>query len=761
MANARLHHLPFAVFLLTAVTAGCAAGDAPAARPPAENAQSTAAQRNPVETALLEAAGVQYHAYDELLAMFSNEGAAPLLSRQVDLGADDPKAAVAHYRRLIDLTDRMVAAEAAFQEAVKAMADQTGLPIPGKVTKQGTVGWNLQLLSLLPVMQTGLLQSDLLHSGWKFWKWGENARRSARATVLGVAFADAEQHRLQKPEQEMMRRRVYEVARTRYADQGNLGGSEREFFENLRDGKLDHIAQRLHADMSQDGSTEGMAYMTVAGMQGKRPIDVVYQEGCRGLAAGVDLYIAAGKAAVAGGLGPEAGEKFLEGYDKAVEIVEKIQEIESHAEELNDAVRDPIGYMQEKVPQMLKERAVELLQEKTGLSDEVIEECTDQLGEAVQQVVQHVEYSQRIDAAYEKEQFKAELAEAKTVQPPTGEDPPAADRPRVAVDGPRFRRITEQVHEEMAAEGWSLGAVSIELGAAADAASGAARSSLDGVVAWWQDASTQANRLTILPTPVASGTVMTLPAGTQVELLELADSGTIHRLTERPMTVLDEGITQVAVHPPAIELPAGEPSVGEPAVRDTRATPPPSEMPGMEQVLLSLPSDFDVKPPEMNVSGNHGGTIYVTDEPWVFRFRGEQVSGGARHTVKWDNGTEKGQSIHQYEVEGTFRRGFFRAEGTHAFTAGFVGKEPTAKSWTKLRLHGQANADGALSIEVEQFPIRYIYQARGEWKEHEEWAKNWPPEARKWGAPMVLQLPVGELQSSQQLSVPPADAPSR
>ena len=45
--------------------------------------------------------------------------------------------------------------------------------------------------------------------------------------------------------------------------------------------ELDQIAQRLHADMSLDGTTDGMAYMTVAGMQGKRPIDVVCEEGCR------------------------------------------------------------------------------------------------------------------------------------------------------------------------------------------------------------------------------------------------------------------------------------------------------------------------------------------------------------------------------------------------------------------------------------------------------------------------------------------------
>lgn len=78
---------------------------------------------------------------------------------------------------------------------------------------------------------------------------------------------------------------------------------------------------------------------------------------------------------------------------------------------------------------------------------------------------------------------------------------------------------------------------------------------------WWQDASTQASRLTVFPAPVPSGTVMTLPAGAQVELVELADSGLIHRLTVRPMTVLDEGITQVAI-PPTVASPSATVGAG-------------------------------------------------------------------------------------------------------------------------------------------------------------------------------------------------------
>lgn len=569
------------VSVFTVVLAGCSTANVPAARPPAESTQP-ATQRNPVETALVEAAGVQYGAYAELLGMLSNEGATPLLSLQVDLGAAAPDWAMANYRRLIELTDRMVVAEAEFQQAIKVLSEQTGLPAPGKAAAPNSVGWNLQLLSLLPAMQTGLLQTDLLHSGWKFWKWGENSRRRARATVLGVVFADAEKHQLQKPEQEMMRRHVYEVARKRYSDRANVGRSEREFYENLRDGKLDHIAQRLHADMSHDASEAGMSYLTITGVQGERPIDIVYKEGCRGLAAGVDLYVAAGKAAVAGGLGPEAGKKFTEGFDKGVEIVEKIQEVETRVEQFREVVRDPIGYAQDKAPKVIQQRAVELLKDKTGLSDKVIEECTDQLGEAVQQMVQNTEVSRRIDEAYQRDQFLAELAKERGDQPAPGESMPQGP----AGEAIRLRRITEQVHEEMAADGWNLNTLRIDLGEAANALHDTARSSLDSMVAWWNDAQAGATRLTILPTPVASGTAVALPGGVRTELIELADSGTIHRLTDRPVVVSREGVTQVAIRPLAIEPPASGI-----AVRDGRTS---GQQPGNSMPIQRAEDDYTI-----------------------------------------------------------------------------------------------------------------------------------------------------------------------
>lgn len=74
------------VSVLTVVLAGYSTANVPAARPPAESTQP-ATRHNPVETALVEAAGVQYGAYAELLGMLSNEGATPLLSLEVDLGA--------------------------------------------------------------------------------------------------------------------------------------------------------------------------------------------------------------------------------------------------------------------------------------------------------------------------------------------------------------------------------------------------------------------------------------------------------------------------------------------------------------------------------------------------------------------------------------------------------------------------------------------------------------------------------------------------
>lgn len=201
----------------------------------------------------------------------------------------------------------------------------------------------------------------------------------------------------------------------------------------------------------------------------------------------------------------------------------------------------------------------------------------------------------------------------------------------------------------------------------------------------------------------------------------------------------------VAAPPDHGEVLRADPS----AAASTAAT-----QPDEEQVLLNLPRDFDVRLPEMDTSGPHGNVVYVTDEPCTFRFRGEQVSGGWQTTVKWDNDTERGESIHRYKFEGTFRRGVFAAEGTNSFLARTASKE-LSKSWTRLKLHGRANADGVLSIEVEQIPIRYVYEASGQWKEDENWVKSFPAEARKWRAPIVLKLPVGELQSSQTLTPAP------
>ncbi len=251
------------------------------------------------------------------------------------------------------------------------------------------------------------------------------------------------------------------------------------------------------------------------------------------------------------------------------------------------------------------------------------------------------------------------------------------------------------------------------------------------------------------------------------------DNFTSDRLTRSSIySITEQRYIREAENNPRLELPPGKYRFiigGRPGAQGSLAfdlvpddmvgtddSPAGSPKPKGRGLPLKLPKNFDVKAPQLDASGTRGGVVFVTDEPCVFRFRGDQVSGVWQYTVKWVNSAkEQGESIHRHEFVGTFRHGVLRAEGTNTFEARRAGKGAFAKSWTTLKLHGQANADGLLSIEVEETPIRYLIQVSGEWKENENWVKNWPAAARKWSAPIVLQLPVGKSQRSQELSAPP------
>lgn len=181
--------------------------------------------------------------------------------------------------------------------------------------------------------------------------------------------------------------------------------------------------------------------------------------------------------------------------------------------------------------------------------------------------------------------------------------------------------------------------------------------------------------------------------------------------------------------------------------REVELIPPPhhaqhDHADSIEHVLSNLPDDFDVTLPELDVNGPHDHVVYVTDQPPIIRFRGSRVTGLAQHSVHWDNGNEEGESTHRLEFQGSFSNGRLDAEGTHAFFSRRAGASPFAKSWCKLALHGQTNVEGVLSIEVEVIPLRYVYQVRDEWREDQEWVKNWPEEARRWREPLKVQLPV-------------------
>jgi hypothetical protein len=68
MTKGQSHYLFVAVVFMTAFTAGCAAADAPAARPASANSEPEAARRNPVETALM--GGMKQWAHDRGIDLY-------------------------------------------------------------------------------------------------------------------------------------------------------------------------------------------------------------------------------------------------------------------------------------------------------------------------------------------------------------------------------------------------------------------------------------------------------------------------------------------------------------------------------------------------------------------------------------------------------------------------------------------------------------------------------------------------------------------
>ena len=191
-----------------------------------------------------------------------------------------------------------------------------------------------------------------------------------------------------------------------------------------------------------------------------------------------------------------------------------------------------------------------------------------------------------------------------------------------------------------------------------------------------------------------------------------------------------------------------------------------------DDVLLSLPREFDVTA-QRPLWGEVPADI---EQPpaLIFRFRG----GRFHATTRWTY--HSGTHVREEVFEGTLQRG--RLEGTYeAFAQVSYAEPPTAsagctplpggvhsKEWSPGRIRGTATPEGLVSLTLEVTSHRAVsrkrerdYDTAGCYRDlgwvdvtresETEWAAKWKPYTET----IVLQLPVGELQSSQEPATPP------
>jgi hypothetical protein len=201
----------------------------------------------------------------------------------------------------------------------------------------------------------------------------------------------------------------------------------------------------------------------------------------------------------------------------------------------------------------------------------------------------------------------------------------------------------------------------------------------------------------------------------------------------------------------------------------------PAAVADAEEVLLLLPSQFDVRP--ISGSSRMGGemrTLTAKDlegDPNPFRFRGEDVTQEMSRTDHhaFPECTVDIQYHHEYRA--TFRRGVLNGRWlAHQRNYYRNCKDRDDGEYMRVNhegvISGQADADGRLKVTV-QTTNSEIIDRRIEWvgKGNEgrfvsfnEWKKR-DQAMEPWSFGLGFQLPVGELQSSQKLSPRPTPAP--
>ena len=202
----------------------------------------------------------------------------------------------------------------------------------------------------------------------------------------------------------------------------------------------------------------------------------------------------------------------------------------------------------------------------------------------------------------------------------------------------------------------------------------------------------------------------------------------------------------------------------------------PAAVAGAEEVLLLLPSQFDVRPISgWNQRGSRMEKFTSKDlggdrlEP--FRFRGEEVT---QETSRTDHHAVSECTVdiqYHHEYRATFRRGVLNGRWI-ARQRNYYRSCKDRDDGEYMRVNhegvmsGQADADGRLAVTV-QTTNSEIIDRRIEWvgkgKEgrfviYNEWKKR-DQAMEPWSFGFGFQLPVGELQSSQKLSPRPTPAP--
>jgi len=181
--------------------------------------------------------------------------------------------------------------------------------------------------------------------------------------------------------------------------------------------------------------------------------------------------------------------------------------------------------------------------------------------------------------------------------------------------------------------------------------------------------------------------------------------------------------------------------------------------PGGEEVLLNLPRDFDVAAP--------GLSLYDAEKaktPITLRFRGQTVTCTYNHTQPPSTDSFPSQIHGTFTMSGTFYRGQLTGSANYVyFNRDTRQGIDFHQGKYEVQIQGQANADGALTItskwkptnmqtRVPDGPVRGDSPLPyGAWKDitQEYQSKGWikPIDKR-----FTVQLPVGQLQSSQKLT---------